>query len=574
MCRNCKAIKRIRVSSGNSNITLPRKCDGGSRQAAGADAPKCPNDPFVPIPDASEYTNVQFLKLQESPEAVPTGEMPRHVNLSCERYLVGQVKPGTRITVVGVQMAFAAKRMGQDKKNGVNDVGIRIPYVRILSIEQDSDANDILLGKLTPEDQEEVQNLVNNSNDIYKDVASSIAPAIMGRDDIKKAIACALFGGSRKVLPDGMSLRGDINILLLGDPSVAKSQFLKFASQAAPIAVYTSGKGSSAAGLTASVIKNPSSGEFSLEGGALVLADGGMVCIDEFDKMRDQDRVAIHEAMEQQTISIAKAGITTILNSRTSVLAAANPVFGRYDDSKDASDNIDFQTTILSRFDLIFIIRDMQDEDLDRQLASHIIRVHAGGEAMVQEEHPDLISPDKLKKFIAYARRIQPRLNDEAAATLANHYVRFRQDMANNRRKAREDPNSTGAAQVIPITVRQLEAIVRISEAIARMSLSTVATPAHVEEALRLFNVATLQAAASPLSQVIDSPAFLEHVQRAEVCLTRGLPVGATVATREIMRKVISEGHDERAVKRAVDRMVGSQSLVFLNQRKMIRRHK
>src|SRR3954462_14636358 len=184
--------------------------------------------------------------------------------------------------------------------------------------------------------------------------------------EIKKALLCQLFGGARKKLPDGMRLRGDINVLLLGDPSTAKSQFLKFVERVAPISVYTSGKGSSAAGLTASVLKDPSSSEFQLEGGAMVLADGGVVCIDEFDKMRSQDRVAIHEAMEQQTISIAKAGIPTILNARTSVLAAANPIFGRYDDMKTPGENIDFQTTILSRFDMIFIVKDEHNDQKDR----------------------------------------------------------------------------------------------------------------------------------------------------------------------------------------------------------------
>lgn len=188
-----------------------------------------------------------------------------------------------------------------------------------------------------------------------------------------------LFGGSRKRLPDGVRLRGDINVLLLGDPSTAKSQFLKFVSRAAPIAVYTSGKGSSAAGLTASIIREGRGNEFKLEGGAMVLADGGVVCIDEFDKMRAQDRVAIHEAMEQQTISIAKAGITTILNSRVSVLAAANPSAGSYDDLKQAQEQIEFQSTILSRFDCIFLVRDQRNEEQDIKLAQHVIRLHMGG---------------------------------------------------------------------------------------------------------------------------------------------------------------------------------------------------
>ena len=211
---------------------------------------------------------------------------------------------------------------------------------------------------------------------MYDKITKSIAPSIFGHPDIKKMVAALLFGGIPKKLPDGMKLRGDINLLLLGDPSVAKSQFLKFVDRIAPISVYTSGKGSSAAGLTASVIKDAASGEFQLEGGAMVLADGGVVCIDEFDKMRPQDRVAIHEAMEQQTISIAKAGITTTLNSRTSVIAAANPLYGRYDDLKHAAEQIDFQSSILSRFDAIFIVKDIREDALDKAIASHVLNLH------------------------------------------------------------------------------------------------------------------------------------------------------------------------------------------------------
>merc|ERR1712226_1554252 len=210
---------------------------------------------------------------------------------------------------------------------------------------------------------------------VYETVAKSITPSIFGSEDIKKAIACLLFGGSRKVLPDGLTRRGDINVLLLGDPGTAKSQLLKFVERVSPVAVYTSGKGSSAAGLTASVMRDPSSRNFVVEAGAMVLADGGVVCIDEFDKMREDDRVAIHEAMEQQTISIAKAGITTTLNTRCSVLAAANSVFGRWDDTK-GEDNIDFMPTILSRFDMIFIVKDEHDETRDMTLAKHVMNVH------------------------------------------------------------------------------------------------------------------------------------------------------------------------------------------------------
>lgn len=373
--------------------------------------------------DDCTYTNTQTLKLQESPEYVPTGEMPRHISLLAENYLVGQVKPGTRITAIGVHATFSPKYASTVEQNirSVNDIGkylfdifkyiiyiclyyyyigIRVPYIRVFGIQQDSGANDILLGKLTPDDEDKIIQLVSNTPNMYETIANSIAPAIMGHDDIKKAIACCLFGGCSKVLADGIRLRGDINILLIGDPSVAKSQFLKFASQAAPISVYTSGKGSSAAGLTAAVIRDASTGDFHLEGGALVLADRGVVCIDEFDKMREQDRVAIHEAMEQQTISIAKAGITTILNSRTSVIAAANPTFGRYDDMKTATENIEFQTTILSRFDLIFIVRDLQDTIKDQALAEHIINVHRKTDTSVKS-YDNVLDIDTIKKLIA-----------------------------------------------------------------------------------------------------------------------------------------------------------------------------
>ena len=246
-------------------------------------------------------------------------------------------------------------------------------------------------------------------------------------------------GGSAKILPDKSRLRGDINMLLLGDPSTAKSQFLKFVQKVAPISVYTSGKGSSAAGLTAAIIKDPNTGEFQLEGGALVLADGGVVCIDEFDKMRPQDRVAIHEAMEQQTISVAKAGITTTLNSRTSVLAAANPIFGRYDDQKKVSDQIDLQTTILSRFDCIFIVRDIRNEEMDKRLARHIIGLHS--KATMTAEGTEVktgFNVDELKNYILYAKmNFSPRLNDEAAITLQNLYIEDRKKVAQQKQEKR-----------------------------------------------------------------------------------------------------------------------------------------
>ena len=312
---------------------------------------------------------------------------------------------------------------------------------------------------------------------IYEKISESIAPGIYGSEDVKRAIACLLFGGSRKKLPDNTRLRGDINILLIGDPSTAKSQFLKFVEQAAAIGIYTSGKGSSAAGLTASISKDISTGEFQIEGGALVLADGGIVCIDEFDKMKPQDRVAIHEAMEQQTISVAKAGITTRLNSRTSVLAAANPIFGTYNDLKQISEQIELQTTILSRFDCIFVVRDINNNENNAKIAGHILDLHLGKTGAStrntrQTVHEDLPF-ETLKKYINYARsKCAPKLSHEASEKLQNLYL-------NDRQKSKE--HRATSKNSIPITVRQLEAIIRLSEALAKIRLKDEVTSEYVD---------------------------------------------------------------------------------------------
>jgi len=362
------------------------------------------------------------------------------------------------------------------------------------------------------------------------------------------AIACLLFCGSRKRLSDGVRLRGDVNVLLIGDPSTAKSQFLKFVEKAAPIAVYTSGKGSSAAGLTASVVKDPGSGEFYLEGGAMVLADGGVVCIDEFDKMRPEDRVAIHEAMEQQTISIAKAGITTVLNSRTAVLAAANPPSGRYDDLKSAQENIDLQTTILSRFDLIFIVRDERNYSRDIAIATHVVNVHRGAGSEPAASAERTRDEAFLKRYVEYARAAcRPRLSDGARAMLENEYVRIRSEMRDRSRQA------GGAAPAVPITVRQLEAVVRLSESLAKMCLHATATEVHVQEALRLFTVSTIDAAKSGVaSEMVVSPEQRTELQAVEERVRQRLPLGAVASKRALTDELVRFGLSEWAVERAI----------------------
>lgn len=349
--------------------------------------------------EKSAFVDQQIIKLQEAPDQVPVGELPRHVLISADRYLTNRVVPGSRCTVMGIFSIYQNK----GSKNATSSaVAIRTPYLRAVGIRTDIDQTAKGQAIFSEEEEQEFLEL-SRRPDLYSVMADCIAPSIYGNRDIKKAILCLLLGGSKKILPDGMRLRGDINVLMLGDPGTAKSQLLKFVEKAAPIAIYTSGKGSSAAGLTASVQRDHSTREFYLEGGAMVLADGGVVCIDEFDKMRDEDRVAIHEAMEQQTISIAKAGITTILNARTSVLAAANPIFGRYDDMKTPGENIDFQTTILSRFDMIFIVKDGHDRAKDERMAKHVMGIHMGGRG-VEEQVESEIPVEKMRRYFNYCK--------------------------------------------------------------------------------------------------------------------------------------------------------------------------
>jgi DNA replication licensing factor MCM5 len=337
--------------------------------------------------------------------------------------------------------------------------------------------------------------------------------------------------------------------------------------------VYTSGKGSSAAGLTASVVRDPSSGEFYLEGGAMVLADGGVVCIDEFDKMDNEDRVAIHEAMEQQTISIAKAGITTILNSRASVLAAANPVFGRYDEFKTPGENIDFSTTILSRFDMIFVLKDEHSIEKDVSLAKHVLSVHQNATSSFglsinsSSEAADAhFSLPMLKKYISYCKsHCAPRLSSEAAAKLSDHYVSIRSQVHQMEKVAAERSS-------IPITIRQLEAIIRISESLAKMTLSPIAGVEHVDEALRLFRVSTMQAVVCGHSlEGMARPDLLREVDRAEKAIKQRLPIGSSVSYHNLVRDLADIHHyPEHAVIKAIDLMVQQEKILFRSQRKVL----
>ncbi|KAL9954786.1 hypothetical protein ACROYT_G042363 [Oculina patagonica] len=563
-CRSCRnTISNIPLKPGLEGYAMPRKCPSDQ-----SGRPPCPLDPFYIMPDKCKCVDFQVLKLQESPDAVPNGEMPRHMQLYCDRYLTEKVVPGNRVTVMGIYSIKKVAQKSDKDRDGVG-VGIRKPYLRVVGIQVDTEGPGRSSGApLNPLEEEEFNRFASRP-DAFETIAKSIAPFIYGSEDVKKAIACLLFGGSRKRLPDGLTRRGDINVLLLGDPGTAKSQLLKFVEKVSPIGVYTSGKGSSAAGLTASVMRDPASRNFIMEGGAMVLADGGVVCIDEFDKMREDDRVAIHEAMEQQTISIAKAGITTTLNSRCSVLAAANSVFGRWDETK-GEENIDFMPTILSRFDMIFIVKDEHEQNKDMRLAKHVMQVHLNAAQIGQAQEGEL-SLNFIKKYIGYCRnKCGPRVSEEAAQMLKNRYVLMRSGARDYEKDAEKKIN-------IPITVRQLEAIIRISESLAKMRLLPFATAAHVEEALRLFQVSTLDAAMSgSLSGAEDftPEQDVEEVRQIEKQIKRRFAIGTQVSEQRIIQDFEKQKYSERAIHTVIYIMLRRGELEHRFQRKVLYRVK
>mmetsp|Transcript_55525 Transcript_55525/g.119477 ORF Transcript_55525/g.119477 Transcript_55525/m.119477 type:complete len:746 (-) Transcript_55525:284-2521(-) len=536
-CTNCENTKTIFVNAGLSSAHIPSQCDGNT----GVD--RCPPNPFEAVDDLCDYQDDQMIRLQELPEHVPVGEMPRSVDLSVHQYLVDECKPGTRLTATGIYCAteYASGGAMNSGNRGKGTNTVKYSYLQVLGMQYAQGAGSL---SITQEDEEKFEAMAKDPNirdNIYKSVAPSICSSSKDVvEDVKKAVACLLFGGSRKHLPDGTRMRGDINVLLLGDPGTAKSQFLKFTQKASPIAVLTSGKGASAAGLTAAVVQDGSGG-FNLEGGAMVLADNGVVCIDEFDKMDVKDRVAIHEAMEQQTISIAKAGITTMLNTRCSVLAAANPRFGTYDDLQNTADQMDFETTILSRFDMIFLVRDVRDEERDYNLAKHMANLHKGE---IQEEKEGPLSVQELRKYLSYCKsRCNPRLTPEAEEMLKNDYIAIR-------RKMKEEKSS------IPITVRQLEAIIRISESIAKMELRDDVDVSHVQEALRLFHVSTLDSANKERggegSDALLSDAEREEIYKAEEQLKKLVPRGGRKNKFQLEAQLVSVGGIEESVARRV----------------------
>ncbi|KAL4466071.1 hypothetical protein ABPG74_004308 [Tetrahymena malaccensis] len=569
-CSKCHHQLSLEVSQGLGSVSIPPFCKNPNQGNE-----KCPKDSYVIIPEKCTLIDQQRMKLQESPEDIPTGEIPRTFSLCAERYLVNRLAPGTRVVLTGIYQVLEKTSISNKTLNSTSS---KINYIQVVGYKLEDEIKK-KSRSFTNEEEEAFQALSKDPKIIEK-IGQSIAPAIFGYDDIKQAIACLLFGGSKKILQDGIRLRGDINVLLIGDPSTGKSQFLKFVQRIAPNAVYTSGKGSSASGLTASITRDPVSGEFQIEGGAMVLADGGVVCIDEFDKMRPEDRVAIHEAMEQQTISIAKAGITTRLNSRCSVLAAANPIFGSYNDLKTIEDQIELQTTILSRFDTIFIVRDPKTVEHDQRLAEHVLSLHMmnnqknGGsinaavmEQEMLEQRGTEIELNLLRKYISYARaKIHPRLSERSAQKIQNLYVEDRKQ---------SNQGHSSKKHHIPITVRQLEAIIRLSESIAKIQLSEEVTDEHINKAHELFQNSTMNAIQNGKELGLELPQELQSLCfKIEESIRHTIPVNGRYDFTKIKDKLFSKFNNARAIDYAFHKMIKDGELQQVEVNKFIVRKK
>lgn len=413
----------------------------------------------------SKFIKFQEVKIQEHSDQVPVGNIPRSMTVICKGEVTRQTQPGDHVSITGVFLPMM--------KTGFNQITAGLLSDTFL------EAHRIVKMNKTEDDEMDAQELTEDElktvaeDDFYDKLASSIAPEIYGHDDVKKALLLLLVGGVDKS-PQGMKIRGNINICLMGDPGVAKSQLLSYIDRLAPRSQYTTGRGSSGVGLTAAVMKDNVTGEMTLEGGALVLADKGICCIDEFDKMMDADRTAIHEVMEQQTISIAKAGIMTSLNARVSILAAANPAYGRYNPKKSLEQNIQLPAALLSRFDLLWLIQDKPDRENDLRLAQHITYVHQHNTQPPTHFVP--LDMKLMRRYIALCQTKQPVIPESLSDYITGAYVEMRKESRNNK-----DTTFTSA--------RTLLAILRLSTALARLRLADVVEKEDVNEAMRLMEM-------------------------------------------------------------------------------------
>lgn len=536
-CRQCGNVMIIPQSG---QYTPPPFC---SEKACGTR-----RGPFDLIPEKSKFTDWQKIRLQEKPEELPPGTLPRALDCYLLDDLVDTARPGDPVRIVGVLKSSQDISAVRRKAAPTFTVFLMTNSVDVL--EREADRLEI-----TPKEKEEIIKLSQDPL-IHRKIINSVAPSIYGLTDIKEAVILLLFGGVGKELSDGVKIRGDSNILLVGDPGTAKSQLLKYVASLAPRGLYTSGKGSTAAGLTAAVLRDPDTEGLTLEAGALVLADRGLAAIDEFDKMRPQDRTAIHEAMEQHSISIAKAGIVATLNARTAILAAANPVLGRYVAERPFNENVNLPVPLLSRFDLIFTLTDQPETERDEQMASHIIELHRRRD--IPREPP--IPSDILRKYIAHARReVKPLLTEDALKVLKDFYLQMR--------KMGEKENAP-----VPITARQLESLIRLAEAHAKMALREKVLADDAQSAIRLVHISLRQVGVDPEtgqfdidSIVVGRPKSQSDKIQSILKMIRELQeeIGGAVPMEKLEQRAELEGISREFLQRAIIQLRDKEGLIF-----------
>ena len=450
-CMNCNTVTEAQLKG--LVMRKPVKCAACSEKELEMD------------PENSLFIDFQMVRLQELPEDLPAGQLPHYIEVTVMSDLVDQCRPGDRIILTGIirieqeQLALQAKTsLFRLRMEGNN-----IEYLGGRAGSKDTRSVERIM--ISTEDERQIRTIASKP-DAYEKLIASFAPHIYGHEPIKEAILLLIVGSVTKRLEDGSTRRGDINLLLVGDPGTAKSEMLKFTAKIAPRGLYTSGRGSTAAGLTAAVIRDKS-GIMMLEAGAVVLGDQGIVCIDEFDKIKPEDRSALHEVMEQQTCSVAKGGIVATLNARTSILSAANPIYGKYDPYKNITENVNLPVPLLTRFDLIFIVRDSPDKEKDNLVASHILEIHRDSE---QAARP-AIDIDLFSKYLSYAKQIEPALTPEAIDIVRSYYM---------------DMRRIESEGMITVTPRQLEGLIRLASARARLLLKDMTDAEDAQRAIYL----------------------------------------------------------------------------------------